>query len=95
VEPSIEAQDEWVETIHKLRRAARQSWPPARLASTTTKVASAPDPSSWSPTHPGLNAFNELLAEWRAKGDLSGLIVHRDMHCADPFALSSQDRRVG
>ena len=42
-----------------------------------------------------LNAFNELLAEWRAKGDLPCLIVHRDMHCADPFALSSQDRRVG
>jgi hypothetical protein len=40
---------------------------------------------------PGLNAFNELLAEWRAKGDLSGLIVHS----ADPVALSSQDRRIG
>ncbi len=95
VEPSIEAQDEWVETIHKLsagRAAVMATCTPGVYNNEGGERAGSLIVESYTP---GLNAFNELLAEWRAKGDLSGLIVHRDMHCADPFALSSQDRRVG
>ena len=28
-----------------------------------------------SPYAPGINAFNALLEQWRAKGDLEGLIL--------------------
>jgi cyclohexanone monooxygenase len=71
VEPTQEAQDEWVATIESLR-----------VASTGFFEACTPgyyndEGQGTGPRHgvytPGLNAFNALLEQWRADGSLPGL----------------------
>jgi len=76
VEPTVAAEDGWSATIRELSVDAR-----AYLEACTPgyynnegAVRGGLRAESYGP---GLNAFNDLLAEWRAKGDLEGLILSR------------------
>jgi cyclohexanone monooxygenase len=71
VEPTQEAQDEWVRTIESLR-----------VMSTGFLEACTPgyyndEGQGNGPRHgvytPGLNAFNALLEQWRAEGSMAGM----------------------
>jgi len=77
-----QAQDEWVAEIHKLsagKRGQVMRNGKNRLRLQQRTVASAPDPSSWSPTHPAERVQTNWLADVRAKV-AGGIIVHS----ADP-----------
>ena len=79
VEPSEAAQDDWVNTIRGTRRSTTpRSNCPARPAITTTRVVAAVKASGRSSASfysPGFYAFDDLLKEWREKGDLDGLVL--------------------
>jgi cyclohexanone monooxygenase len=77
VEPSVEAVNDWVKTV---RETAGGSWAFFETCTPGFYNNEGGDPVGsivWESYAPGLKAFNDLLAEWRATGDLPGLILHR------------------
>jgi cyclohexanone monooxygenase len=76
VQPKQEAQDDWVELINKLQinnRAFLEACTPGYY----NNEGSARAGLGAGIYTPGINAFNKLLEEWRAKGDMEGLEVQR------------------
>ncbi len=77
VEPSREGQDAWVSTVRELaidNSAFELSCTPWLLQQRGTRgVRNATDRSSGDFYSPGFYAFDDLIAQWRAKGDLDGL----------------------
>ena len=76
VQPTQEAQDAWVELINKLQinnRAFLEACTPGYY----NAEGSARAGLGAGIYTPGINAFNKLLEEWRAKGDLEGLEIQR------------------
>jgi cyclohexanone monooxygenase len=74
VEPTVAAEDAWSATIRELSVDARtflEACTPGYY-NNEGAVRGGLRAESYGP---GLNAFNDLLAEWRAKGDLEGLIL--------------------
>jgi cyclohexanone monooxygenase len=77
VEVTTEAEDAWVKTIVSLAGTGATAF----LEECTPgyynregKTASGASMQN-SPYAPGINAFNDLLAEWRKKGDLEGMTL--------------------
>jgi cyclohexanone monooxygenase len=76
VQPTQEAQDAWVDLINKLQinnRAFLEACTPGYY----NNEGSARAGLGAGIYTPGINAFNKLLEEWRAKGDMEGLEVQR------------------
>jgi cyclohexanone monooxygenase len=74
IEPAVEAQEAWIATIRTLaldNRAYQQACTPGYY-NNEGAVKGGIQAESYAK---GLNAFNDLLAEWRAKGDLEGMIL--------------------
>ncbi len=74
VQPKQEAQDAWVELINKLQinnRAFLEACTPGYY----NNEGSARAGLGAGIYTPGINAFNKLLEEWRAKGDMEGLEI--------------------
>ena len=72
VEPTAEAEAAWVETIHELaldNRAYLEACTPGYY-NNEGALKGGINAESYAP---GVNAFNDLLAEWRANGELAGL----------------------
>jgi cyclohexanone monooxygenase len=73
VEPTLDAQMEWVATIRKLsmlNRAYEQSCTPGYY----NNEGAARGGVNAEIYAPGINAFNDLLAAWRARGDMEGVV---------------------
>jgi cyclohexanone monooxygenase len=77
VEATPEAEQKWVETIRSLVATSGDFL----AACTPGYYNNEGDTSSFGIFEqiytPGINKFNELLAEWREKGDLEGLLLHK------------------
>jgi cyclohexanone monooxygenase len=77
VEPTQEAQEEWVATIRKLaltNRDFQESCTPGYYNNEGGRRTGSLNGETYTP---GINAFNKLIAEWRAQGDLKGLELGR------------------
>ncbi len=75
VEPSVEAQDAWVETVHGLSVNNRDFLEACTPGYYNNEGSERPGSLSAETYAPGINAFNEVIAEWRAKGSLEGMIL--------------------
>ena len=75
VEPTQEAQDEWVNLINSFTQmgmAFSESCTPGYYNN-----EGAPRTATTGVYLPGINAFNRLLEDWRAQGDMKGLEIDR------------------
>jgi cyclohexanone monooxygenase len=75
VEPSVEAQEAWVAHVHGLavnNRAFLEACTPGYY---NNEGSERPGSLAAETYAPGINAFNEVIAEWRAKGDFEGMIL--------------------
>ena len=76
VEPTREAQDDWVATIRKLAVSVGDFWTECTPGFYNNEggpmFRSDPLGDDYAP---GVNAFNALLEEWRDKGDMEGLVI--------------------
>ena len=75
VEPSKEAQDEYVRRFHELEidlSEFQRQCPPGYF---TNEGEDKPKWALWRGYGPGWDAFQRLLEEWRSKGDLEGLTL--------------------
>jgi len=75
VQPSAEGEADWVRTIRSLavmNNAFAESCTPGYYNS-EGKFAETPGTFTAESYAPGANAFNALLAAWRAEGKLAGL----------------------
>jgi cyclohexanone monooxygenase len=73
VEPTAEAEEAWVETIRSvaiLNREFQNACTPGYYNNEGGERSGGLNGQTYTP---GINKFNALLAEWRAKGDLNGL----------------------
>jgi cyclohexanone monooxygenase len=73
VEPTPEAEEAWVETIRSvaiLNRDFQNSCTPGYYNNEGGERSGGLNGQTYTP---GINRFNALLAEWRAKGDMQGL----------------------
>ncbi|HEY2356337.1 MAG TPA: NAD(P)/FAD-dependent oxidoreductase [Phenylobacterium sp.] len=73
VEPTAEAEEAWVETIRSvaiLNRDFQNACTPGYYNNEGGERSGGLNGQTYTP---GINKFNALLAEWRAKGDLAGL----------------------
>ena len=73
VEPTAEAEEAWVETIRSvaiLNRDFQNACTPGYYNNEGGERSGGLNGQTYTP---GINRFNALLAEWRAKGDLEGL----------------------
>ena len=79
VEPSKEGQDAWVQAPSGNSRSTTSAFDlsctPGYYNNEGRGSAKASARSSAITTSPGFYAFDELLAEWRDKGDLDGLVL--------------------
>ena len=75
VEPTVEAQEAWVEHVHSLaldNRAFLEACTPGYY---NNEGSDRPGSLAAETYAPGINAFNAVIAEWRARGDLEGMIL--------------------
>jgi cyclohexanone monooxygenase len=78
VEPSREAQDNWVETIRELSIDGSEfavSCTPGYYNNEGGGGGEGIRSAIGDPYMPGFYVFDDLLKEWRAKGDLDGLVL--------------------
>ncbi|MBN9531830.1 MAG: NAD(P)/FAD-dependent oxidoreductase [Alphaproteobacteria bacterium] len=73
VQPSTEAEDEWVATIRKLAVVNREFLEACTPGYYNNEGGKRPGSLAGETYGPGINAFNALLAEWRADGSMKGL----------------------
>jgi cyclohexanone monooxygenase len=76
VEPTQEAEDAWVELIKSvaiLNRDFQNACTPGYYNNEGGERSGGLNGQTYTP---GINKFNALLAEWRARGDLDGLHLH-------------------
>jgi cyclohexanone monooxygenase len=76
VEPTQEAQDQWVELIGSLQIASNGFFETCTPGYYNNEGQTDARPGAGVYT-PGLNAFNRLLEQWRAQGDMEGLELDR------------------
>jgi cation diffusion facilitator CzcD-associated flavoprotein CzcO len=77
VEPSQQAQDEYVRRFEELEIDASDfqgQCPPSYF---NNEGEARPKWALFRSWGPGWNAFQQMLAEWRAKGDMEGLVLER------------------
>jgi len=72
VEPTVPAQEQWVATIRKLS-VSNEAFLNACTPGYYNNEGATGGGLTGEIYAPGINAFNDLLAEWRAQGDLAGL----------------------
>ncbi len=72
VEPTVPAQQEWIATIRKLS-VSNEAFLNACTPGYYNNEGSTGGGLTGEIYAPGINAFNDLLAEWRAQGDMAGL----------------------
>jgi cyclohexanone monooxygenase len=78
VEPSQEAQDAWVITIRELaydNSEFEMSCTPSYYFNEGEGSGAGPRSALGDPYSPGFYAFEDLLQQWRDKGDLDGLVL--------------------
>ncbi|MBE1549676.1 cyclohexanone monooxygenase [Mycobacterium sp. OAS707] len=78
VEPSQEAQDAWVSTIRELaydNSEFEMSCTPSYYFNEGEGSGAGPRSALGDPYSPGFYAFEDLLQQWRDKGDLDGLVL--------------------
>jgi cyclohexanone monooxygenase len=78
VEPSLQAQDQWVRTIRELsidNSAFEVSCTPGYYNNEGGGGGQGIRSFLGEPYAPGFYAFDDLLSQWRAKGDLDGLVL--------------------
>jgi cyclohexanone monooxygenase len=77
VEPSQEAQDRWVKTIQELAVDASEFWTACTPGYYNSEGGGGEAIRSFlgEPYAPGFYPFDDLLKEWRDKGDLDGLVL--------------------
>ncbi|MDT5357782.1 MAG: cyclohexanone monooxygenase [Mycobacterium sp.] len=78
VEPSQEAQDAWVDTIREFafdNSEFENSCTPGYYFNEGGGGGAGPTSALGDPYSPGYYAFEDLLNEWRDKGDLDGLVL--------------------
>jgi len=78
VEPSVAAQDNWVNTIRELsmdNSAFEVSCTPGYYNNEGGGGGQGIRSFLGEPYSPGFYAFDDLLKEWRDKGDLDGLVL--------------------
>ncbi|MBP7704273.1 MAG: NAD(P)/FAD-dependent oxidoreductase [Caulobacter sp.] len=78
VEPTAEAEEAWVETIRQvavLNRDFQNACTPGYYNNEGGERSGGLNGQTYTP---GINRFNALLAEWRARGDLDGLQLDRE-----------------
>jgi len=88
VEPSREAQDAWVRTI---RETANDTSQFARECTPGYFNNEGEEKLRWylgEPYGPGFYAFEKLLAEWRDKSDLKGLVLGKSAKVAEAPAMA-------
>jgi cyclohexanone monooxygenase len=76
VEPTAEAEEAWVEVIRSvaiLNRDFQNACTPGYYNNEGGERSGGLNGQTYTP---GINKFNDLLAEWRAAGDLAGLQLH-------------------
>jgi cyclohexanone monooxygenase len=76
VEPTPEAEEAWVETIRSVAIANRDFQNACTPGYYNNEGGERSGGLNGQTYTPGINKFNALLAEWRAKGDLAGLELH-------------------
>ena len=73
-QPSLEAEAEWVSTIRSLSALNKDFFEACTPGYYNNEGHLSEGGGLFTDAYgPGINAFNSLLAEWRAKGDLAGL----------------------
>jgi cyclohexanone monooxygenase len=80
VEPSLEAQDQWVTTVRELaidNSAFEVSCTPGYYNNEGGGGGQGIRSFLGEPYSPGFYAFDDLLIQWRAKGDLDGLVLKK------------------
>jgi cyclohexanone monooxygenase len=77
VEPTPEAEDEWVATIKALAINNREFLEACTPGYYNNEGSDSPGSLGSQTYSPGINAFNALLADWREKGDMAGLELGR------------------
>ena len=78
VEPTAQAEEAWVETIRKVaivNREFQNACTPGYYNNEGGERSGGLNGQTYTP---GINRFNALLADWRARGDLDGLEFDRD-----------------
>ncbi|WP_101952095.1 NAD(P)/FAD-dependent oxidoreductase [Mycobacterium sp. 3519A] len=78
VEPSLQAQDQWVRTIRELsidNSAFEVSCTPGYYNNEGGGGGQGIRSFLGEPYAPGFYAFDDLLSQWRAKGDLDGIVL--------------------
>jgi cyclohexanone monooxygenase len=78
VEPSQEAQDEWVRTIREKSVTDARFWRECTPGYYNNEGEEIFRSHLGEPYGPGFYAFDRLLKEWRGKGDLEGLVFGRE-----------------
>jgi cyclohexanone monooxygenase len=76
VEPKADAEEAWVETIRGLAITNRDFQNACTPGYYNNEGGERTGGLNGQTFTPGINAFNALLAEWRAKGALEGLELH-------------------
>ena len=76
VEPTQEGQDEWVQLIASLQMASTGFFESCTPGYYNNEGQAGAGLGAGLYT-PGINAFNALLEQWRAQGDLAGLEIDR------------------
>ncbi len=75
VEPSEEAQEAWVAEIRRLSVSNRDFLEACTPGYYNNEGSERPGSLGAETYAPGLNAFNDLIEAWRAKGTLDGLVL--------------------
>jgi cyclohexanone monooxygenase len=78
VEPSQEAEEEWVRTIREKALANTQFWRECTPGYYNNEGEEVLRSHLGEPYGPGFYAFDRLLKEWRDRGDLQGLVLEPD-----------------
>ena len=75
VEPSRQAQDEWVRIIRETSITDRNFWRECTPGYYNNEGEEAFRSHLGEPYGPGFYAFDRLLQEWRDQGDMEGLVL--------------------
>jgi cyclohexanone monooxygenase len=75
VEPSRQAQDQWVQIIRKTSITDRNFWRECTLGYYNNEGEEAFRSELGEPYGPGFYAFEQLLQDWRERGDMAGLTL--------------------
>ena len=73
VEPTEEAQDEWVDVINGFHVGGLSFLETCTPGYYNNEGAPRGGSAFFGAYTPGINAFNQLLEEWRERGDLAGM----------------------